>query len=470
MKSRFGILTSFIFFLPLLGFTQGYYNQENFGNRSLLLSGNVTGSVDDLGLTYYNPARIALIEEPVFSINAKAYQVSNLSFKNIFGRDEKLGDTRFEGVPSLLAGTFKIDKWEKHHFAYAFLSKKRSQLNINAVDEVTEGDIVDGNDDLERLASSFEFLSRETDEWFGMSWGMKVKDNFSVGVSAFVSVYNRRGTYDLKLAALDPVEDVDFYYNEVNFAQSSYGMFWKVGLAWQLKNFNFGLNIDLPYLEVIKSGKFRYGEFLSGIGEGDDLYNFGDLDGLESNRKEPFAVSLGAGIPWKKNTIHVKVDWHGAVSEYDRLVIPVIEDGPGEPEEFRFKEKLKSVVNFGLGLEFYLTETMNLFASFSTDFSPIETNANIFDLVGDQDRDVNIEADYIHYGLGVDFKFKRANITIGTTYSSARDVFDRAIDFPDPDDPDPLFVNEDPSEIRFTRWRFIVGLEFPIFGYDVNFK
>ena len=45
---------------------QTNYKYENFGNRSILLNGNVTGSVDDLGATYYNPARLALVEDPVF--------------------------------------------------------------------------------------------------------------------------------------------------------------------------------------------------------------------------------------------------------------------------------------------------------------------------------------------------------------------------------------------------------------------
>jgi long-subunit fatty acid transport protein len=297
---------------------------------------------------------------------------------------------------------------------------------------------------------------------------MKVRDNFSVGVSAFVSVYNFKGNYDLRLASLDEAENVNFYDNIVRFGQSSYGMFWKVGLAWKLRNFDLGLNIDLPYLEVIKSGKFGYGEFLSGYGGGDDIYILSDFNDLESKRKEPLAISFGAGIPWKKNTIHLKVDWHGAISEYDRLVIPSFESGTGQINEFRFKEELKSVINFGLGLEFYLNEKLNLFASFSTDFSPIETNANIFDLVGNPDRDINIEADYMHYGLGLDFKLKRVNITVGTTYSTAKDTFDSSIDFPTPGEPPVL--NEDPSEIQVTRWRFIVGLEFPIFGFDVNLK
>ena len=57
---------------------QGNYKQENYGNRSILLNGNVTGSVSDLGLTYYNPARLAMIENVAFAINAKTYELKQL--------------------------------------------------------------------------------------------------------------------------------------------------------------------------------------------------------------------------------------------------------------------------------------------------------------------------------------------------------------------------------------------------------
>ena len=456
---------------PFMLIAQGYYNQENFGNRSLLLSGNVTGSVDDLGLTYYNPARIALIDDPIFSINAKAYQVSSLKLKNVFGRDRELSDSKFEGVPSLLAGTFKLGKSEKHKFAYAFLSKQRNSLSINARNERTEGDLIDESEDIERIASSLELNNTVRDEWFGFTWGTKLKENFSIGVSTFVSVFNYKGKYDLRLATLDEVDDVDFYNNEIRFGQTSYGIFWKVGLAWKLKKFDIGLNVDMPYLELVKSGKVSYAEFLSGFGNGDDIYDFGQLNGLESNRKQPLGISFGVGIPWKKNTIHLKADWHGAVSEYDRLVIPIIDDGTGEPEEIIFKEELRSVLNFGVGAEFYLSEKFDLFASFTTDFTPLVSNATIFDLVGERDTDVNISADYFHYGLGFDIKLNRVNITVGGTYSSATTDFERPVDFPDPEpDPNPPPLNEDPSSASFSRYRFIVGLEFPIFGYDVNFN
>ena len=464
IRVKFIILIALI--IPFLITAQGYYNNENFGNRSLLLSGNVTGSVNDLGLTYYNPARIALIVNPVFSINAKAYQFNSIKFKNVFGRDDKLSSSEFEGVPSLVAGTFKIEKWENHHFAYAFISRQRSNIGINISRELDLENLTDTGE-IDRLVGNLLLNSKERDEWFGGTWGMKIRDNLSIGVSSFVSVYSFRTSYDLRFSSLDQSQDVSFFNNEINLGQNSYGMFWKLGLAWKLKKIDIGLNVDLPYLEVIKNGKFRYQRFLSGTDDGSDEFAYYDFKDLESNRKEPLGISVGAGFPWGKNNFHLKVDWHGNLSEYNRLVIPDTEDGR---EGFAFKESLRSVINFGAGAEFYINDGLNLYASFSTDFSPVEASANIFDIIqnGDSDADANFDADYFHYGFGVEFKLKKIELILGATYSSASGDFADPIDFPF--DGIETTASDEPSRVNISRWRFIVGLEIPIFGYELEFK
>ncbi len=449
-------------FLPVFIFGQGYYNQENFGNRSILLGGNVTGSVDDLGLTYYNPARLALIEDPVFSINAKAYQFSSVTLKNPFGRESKLSDSRFEGVPSLVSGTFKIEKWPKHHFAYAFLSRQRARIGVNVSRDLSEGDLIDENEDLDRFVGDFKLDNTRTDEWFGMTWGMKIKDNLSVGVSAFVSIFNSKAIYDLGLATLGEASGVDLFSSKVKYGQTSYGLFLKGGLAWQLEKFELGLNIDAPFVDIINSGKFEYQRFLSGTSNGQDEFIYFNLKDLKARRKEPLAISVGAGIPVKKHKIHVKADWHGKVSEYDRLVIPSQEE---DGENFFFKEELRSVINFGAGIEFYVNDHMNLYGSISTDFSPVKSNASIFDLI-ENESDANFDADYFHYAFGLDFKLKKVELVVGATYSTGSAEFGEPIRFPGDEFP----TDENPSHVTATRWRFVVGLEIPLFGYELEFK
>ncbi len=87
--------------LPFVLVGQEYYNQENFGNRFLLLSGNVTDSVEDL-------------------------------------------------------------------------------------------------EELDRFTTDLNLENKETDEWFGVTWGTKLKYNLSKGISAFASIYNYKNKYDLR--------------------------------------------------------------------------------------------------------------------------------------------------------------------------------------------------------------------------------------------------------------------------------
>ena len=103
---------------------------------------------------------------------------------------------------------------------------------------------------------------------------------------------------------------------------------------------------------------------------------------------------------------------------------------------------------------------------FSTDFSPVESAANLFDLIEKEEGDANFDADYMHYGLGLDIKLKKLKLVVGTTYSTASGEFSDPIDFPLGEVP----INDDPSRITQNRWRIIVGLEIPLFGYDVEFK
>ena len=124
-------------------YSQGNYRLENFGNRSVLLSGVVTGSVEDLGLTYYNPARLALVPSTGFTINAQSYQLNQVEIENAFGDNQKLNNTKFRPKPSMVAGTFKLKFLEGHHFAYSYISKARSEIDINYSTQLQENNFFD---------------------------------------------------------------------------------------------------------------------------------------------------------------------------------------------------------------------------------------------------------------------------------------------------------------------------------------
>ncbi len=86
----------------LVNAQEGNYKFENFGNQSVLLSGNVTGSVADLGLVFHNPARLGLIENPSFTIGGKAYEWSKFYFDDVLQTENSLSSNQFGGIPATI--------------------------------------------------------------------------------------------------------------------------------------------------------------------------------------------------------------------------------------------------------------------------------------------------------------------------------------------------------------------------------
>ena len=218
----------------------------------------------------------------------------------------------------------------------------------------------------------------------------------------------------------------------------------------------------------MSNGAFNYEKFLANSIDDQDIFEYVKFEDLEATRKTAMAVAIGAGVPIGKSKLHLKIDWHGGIDEYDRMVIPVIDEGSGEIKQFVFKEELNAVFNFGAGAEIYIGSNYNAYVSFSTDFSPTETNANIFDLISDDRKDVNLTMDYYHFGMGIDMKLSWAKMVLGTTYSKGSTQFDEAIDLPQPIIN--LSESSDMSTLVITRWRFIIGLEIPIFGQNIEVK
>jgi len=447
--------------------SQDNYRLENFGNRSILLSGNVTGSVEDLGLTYYNPGRLALLDDPTFSINAKAYEFNQITLKNAVDVKDKLSSSRFNGVPSMIAGTFKIKSLEDHYFAYSAITKVRSNISLNYLTDLVSGDILGGIEGDEDYVAKVNLNDGLKDEWFGLTWSKAFSEKFSIGVTTFVSIYNHKGSNILDNNISHSEDEVVSYKREVYFEQSSYGMFWKIGLAWIYPKVEFGVNITPAYIDFYSIGKLRYGEFLAGGGSGSDRFTYTNLKDLNAKRKVPFGIDIGAGIPIRRSKLHLNLDWHNKLSSYDRIIIPEIESVTEDPLQLEFVEERKSVFNFGLGAEVYISPKMDGYLSFSSDYSSALNNSNIFDVGDREDKELNLKLDYYHFGFGINLKLSWSDMILGSTYSFGNSTFDK----PDGGVPENgIDINNNPesASILLTRWRFIVGIEIPILSQKLK--
>lgn len=442
---------------------QGNYKFNNFGNKSILLSGNVTGSVEDLGVVYYNPSRLTLIENTGFAFNAKAFQINSIKLSNIGGEENKVRNTDFDGVPGMAGGTFKLFN---ERFAYSFISKSRINVDLNYLTTIPQSKILEAFPDIQAFKLNMNLSTKIKDDWFGLTWAKNVNENLSIGASIFGSIYQYEGEAGLNYILQFAENNVASYQYYTGFNQDSYGLVIKIGGNYHLEKIDLGININLPYIEVYKKASFQYSSVIGGISADIDQFYDYDLTHLDSKRKEPLGISLGAGVPIGKTKLHFNVDYISGISEYQRIDIPDIEIGNDQPKSILFNETRKNVFNFGAGAEVYMNEKFNAYFGISSDFTAYESNANIFDLSSLETKDVNVGEDFFHFSTGVNWKLNWAGFVLGTTYTSGSSTFEN-----------PLFVptngtnviETETSRIDYNRWQFVIGIEVPLFD-NINKK
>ncbi len=453
-----------IFFVLLVNAQEGNYRYESYGNQSLLLNGNVTGSAEDLGLTYYNPARLAFISEPSIVLAGKAFQLLNFDLEDVLGSEIDLNDSNFNGIPSIFSGTFKIKKLENHQFAYSFISRYRTNIDLSYNSGIQIG-LPSGNMEVfDQSFTDISFVNKLKDEWYGISWAYKLKDNFSIGATLFGSIYEINGRGNILVVGEGENGQVVNYTSQIDFDQKTYGIFLKIGAAWQLEKASLGINFTTPFMSFKDKSSLETEEFLSGLGQAEDFFRVIDLDDLEGKRRTATNIAIGAGIPMGKSVLHLSADWTAGIGEYDRIELPEI-PASIRLEQSTFRDEYKSVLNFGAGADLYVSPSVRLLVSFSSDFSATESSLTLFDVVNQSEESLTVFGDFWHFGLGPDLSFKWGKITLGTTYS--RSTFDV-------EDAPEIPGMEDDMAVPFTtavgveRWRFVVGFEIPLISDTIK--
>ncbi|MBL7472692.1 porin family protein [Robertkochia sediminum] len=426
------------------------YEYENFGNRSVLLNGNVTGSVNDLGAVYYNPARLALIDNPGFLVQGKFYEWNRITIDDVIP-DERFRSSNFTGLPGMLAGSFDLFGTT---FYYSSISRNRLNIslgyNSGLIDSEGNEDISPGNAANLKLNLSNSLK----EDWFGLTWAYKVNDHFALGASMFASIYRYSGGDTSRLVVDEESDQVNIYESNLNFSQSSYGLYLKVAAAWIFDNWELGINIDLPYLEIIKDSDFSYDEILATGDPTRDFFIFEDLDGLDSQHKTPLGINVGAGIPINNYKLHLNASWYAPTATYDRITLPELGGQTGEEESLLFQENRRSIFNFGAGGEVELGPKFTTYLSFSTDFSPLKEADEVLGTSEGIGTSNLLAFDNYHFGGGFNWKFGKADVVFGAIYTTGKQEFTTVRDRPIDDN----LPTSDIFKIGISRWRFLIGL------------
>ena len=443
----------------------GNYWSEQYGNRSMLLSGAVIGSVADLGLVFYNPARLTLIQDPAFLLTAKAYQWKRVHLGNGLGDGLDLNEDDFGTAPSLAAGAFRLPFWGGPRLAYAFLSRRRDKLNWSLrVDRY--GGLLDQYRGSEFFSGTTEISTKMNEEWMGVTWAGLLGENWNLGLSSFYFNLQKNARLALGLRALTEANEVAGLSRVRSFGYRDQGVLWKVGLAGVVKGVDLGVTVTTPRLSLWGSGTVTYEDLLSGLVSRDgaavqDVLITEAQSGLPAKTRSPWAIGAGVGLTRGRTTLHLSGEWYSAVPRYTVTEArPFQGQSTGETMEFRVVEQLRGVVNGAIGIEWHRDENLSLFGSLASDRSAASRNPSSLLEMENEASTTTVRLDYPQVAGGVVISTSHFDLTFGGSYAWAGDWMERPVTFPDGGGA-PVFGSGERARLLVTRWRFLVGFSFP---------
>lgn len=437
-----------------------HYWTEQYGTESMLLSNSVIGSVNDLGAVYYNPGRLGLIENPAFVITGKVYQLSKTSFQQLTGDtpDATIRRSRFGGAPSLVAGSFKIDKWKKHHFAYAFLTRRNVDLSVSSSIDAY-GDEIDQLPGNEYLSGSIELNKRLKEEWFGGTWSFAPVPNIGLGITGFATVHDQQAFQRMQLQTFTADENAEMYYNFKKYDFTQIGLVWKFGFALETNKLSLGLTLTTPTLHILGDGVFQYERFGTYSKEGDQVYEKNQKEKLKARYHTPLAIGGGLGYDILGGKLHLSGEYYHKVDQYV-IMEGVTFYGQSSNREITplLADQLKSIFNYGFGYSRKINNTINFYVSYSTDYSTaVKKSDNLQEANSSLIASTHVSR-INHWGGGIVLEQKRSNITFGVAHAMSKIPINRPIDFPENVDHGLTINPDETAYIKWERWRFIVGI------------
>jgi len=129
---------------------------------------------------------------------------------------------------------------------------------------------------------------------------------------------------------------------------------------------------------------------------------------------------------------------------------PFLSQGSGETLTNDLTHELKSVTNFGFGVDFFSNESLTFSGSFATDFSAripgTETNLTVSTW------------DIYHISGGTTFKIGNSDLTLGLEYAFGSNEINQQIDITDPVNNENGGIDKK-SEVTIQRIKILIGFE-----------
>ena len=447
------ITAMILFLLPynsLISQDAHYWNIE-YGTRSTLLGGAVIGSVSDLSATYYNPGAVALFPDRSFVLSARVYQLETISIENGAGPGRKLDYSTIVPSPSFVAFDIKFDFLGDAILAASLLT--RQSMNFEFRTRLIESiDVIPSSPGNEDFAGGIS-IERDLGEiWGGLTYSAKLNETIGIGLTGYIAHRNQTASKEIIVQVLpNDSSEILSLTDIVNYNYNNIRALLKFGIGFNLQPLTLGLTVTTPSLDIAGSGSVGTHFFLNGIDANNNVFDSNFQDDIPSEYKSSWAVGVGGGYKFGKFKVHLSTEWYDAVDLFTVLdTQPYISQGSGDTLTNDLTLELKSVTNYGIGLDFFSSDDLIFSGSFVTDFSA---------RVPGTKAELAVSTwNFYHISGGATFKLGNSDFTVGLEYAFGTNTVTQPIDLTDPNASESAdLINQ--SEVKARRIKVLLGFK-----------
>jgi hypothetical protein len=409
-------LTKYIFFIAIVFFLIGneilpqednYWNLQ-YGTRSTLLGGTVIGSVSDLSATYYNPGAIALFTDVKFIISAQAYQYDNYKIKDGAGEGRDLDYSSITPSATFAAFNIKLGFLKTDRVVVSILTRQSNDLEFKTrlIDSI---DVVQSSPGKEDFAGGIDYFQNFKDVWAGFTYSTKINDVIGFGCTGYVAVKSYTNQNMIILQALEENGEIASYTKLYNYTYNNWRTLLKAGIGINLNPFTMGVTVTTPSLNILGSGSVGTHLFISGLDS--NQFNSNYQDDVKSEYKTSWAAGFGAAYRLDKYKFHFSAEWYDAVNKFYVLETePFQSQSSGDEISNDLTHLTKSVINYGLGIDYFAADSLIFSASFITDYSAKSSETQL-------NQPQSLSLNLYHISAGSTFKVWKSLLTLGLVYT-----------------------------------------------------
>jgi hypothetical protein len=455
-------LFKFAFFITLiygqiLLAQDAHYWTNQYGTRADLLGGLVVGSIKDLSSTYYNPGAIAFSTDQSLVLTTDAVEISTIKLKNVAGRGFDLSSTQSGAAPSIFAVRLTFEKLRKNHLAFFYLTRHDFKFDAVGRRIDTRGPYL-FDPFQEYFTGEVNYVQNLFESWGGLTWSRRVGEKAGIGISQIIAYRSQRGRFQTIAQLVSGEGDGSALILADAYKYYNLRTLWKIGFTFDYRPISFGFTFTTPSLNIFGDGSTFIN--VGGI-EIDTSGSGSSYTSLASNYQEklaayyrsPLSIAVGAAYRFHHTSLYFTLEWFNSVSRFKVLETEnFIAQTSGELWKTDFSHELKSIINFGFGVQHEFHKKLSIYGSVFTDRSA--------KIPGSDTRFSISNWDIIHITTGSSLTFWRLDLTLGITIGFGKEYFEQVVDFGKLETVDDFLPVNGDSEVLYRRIKFIIGFSF----------